>query len=195
MELEMHHPDQTRRSLLKVLATGACVAAASPVAAQEDQPGSSDRPKKGDLLVIAEGDRAGQVIKSDDLKLGGPPVRAWPKDPATSVVRKGSRLNEVLVIRLNPDELDDDTRARSADGIVAYSVICAHAGCPITGWVKAAESDQKVLKCFCHNSEYDPRHNADVVFGPATRRLAALPLALTDGSLTVSAAFVGKVGV
>ncbi|WP_346283187.1 ubiquinol-cytochrome c reductase iron-sulfur subunit [Bradyrhizobium sp. BRP22] len=190
----MHHPDQTRRSLLKVLATGACVAATGPAAAQEDQPGSNDRPKKGDLLVLSEGERAGQVIKSDDLKLGGPPVRAWPKDPATSVVRKGSRLNEVLVIRLNPDELDDDTRARSADGIVAYSLICAHAGCPTTGWVKSAENDKNVFKCFCHNSEYDPRHGADVVFGPATRRLAALPLALTDGSLTVSAAFVGKVG-
>jgi Rieske Fe-S protein len=195
MELEMHRPDQTRRSLLKVLATGACVAASGHAAAQEEQPGSSDRPKQGDLLVLAGGERAGQVIKPDDLKPGGPPLRAWPKDPGTSVVRKGSRLNEVLVVRLNPDELDDDTRERSADGIVAYSVICAHAGCPITGWVKAAQSDDKVFKCFCHNSEYDPRHGADVVFGPATRRLAALPLALTDGSLTVSAAFVGKVGV
>jgi Rieske Fe-S protein len=194
MELEMHHPDQTRRSLLKVLATGACVAAAGPAAAQEDKPGISDRPKKGDLLVLSEGARAGEVIKSDDLKLGGPPVRAWPKDPATSVIRKGSRLNEVLVVRLNPDELDDDTRARAADGIVAYSLVCAHAGCPTTGWVKAAESDKTVFKCFCHNSEYDPRHGAEVVFGPATRRLAALPLALTDGSLTVSATFVGKVG-
>ena len=32
------------------------------------------------------------------------------------------------------------------------------------------------------------------VFGPAPRRLAALPLVIADGSLTVAAPFVGKVG-
>ena len=53
------------------------------------------------------------MIKPQDLKLGGPPVRAWPKDPNTSVVRNGSRLNEVLVIKLDPAELDDDTRSRA----------------------------------------------------------------------------------
>jgi rieske iron-sulfur protein len=26
--------------------------------------------------------------------------------------------------------------ARSADGILAYSALCAHAGCPVSGWVK-----------------------------------------------------------
>ncbi len=36
----------------------------------------------------------------------------------------------------------------------------------------------------CHNSEYDPRAGAQVVFGPAPRRLAALPLTLADGSLS-----------
>jgi rieske iron-sulfur protein len=187
--------DQTRRSLiLTALATAASVAASRPAAADEDQPGSDERPQKADVLVFSEGEHAGEVITPQDLKLGGPPVHAWPKDPKTSVIRKGSRLNEVLVIRLDPAELDDDTRARAADGIVAYSAICAHAGCPVTAWVKEAEGDQDVFKCVCHNSEYDPRHSAEVVFGPAPRRLAALPLAIADGSLTVAAAFVGKVG-
>ena len=35
---------------------------------------------------------------------------------------------------------------------------------------------------------------AQVVFGPAPRRLAALPLALADGSLSVAGNFMGKVG-
>jgi rieske iron-sulfur protein len=103
-------------------------------------------------------------------------------------------LNEVLIMRLDPAELDDETRAHSADGIVAYSAICSHAGCPVTAWVKGAAGDHDVFKCVCHNSEYDPRHSAEVVFGPAPRRLAALPLAIADGSLTVAAAFAGKVG-
>jgi rieske iron-sulfur protein len=187
--------DPTRRTvILTALATAAGAAACTPAAADEDQPGSDERPQKADVLVFAEGEHAGEVITPQDLKLGGPPVRAWPKDPKTSVIRKGSRLNEVLIIRLDPGELDDETRARFADGVVAYSDTCTHAGCPISAWVKAATGDKNVFKCFCHNSEFDPRQSAQVVFGPAPRRLAALPLSTTDGSLTIAATFVGKVG-
>ncbi len=166
--------DPTRRTLLlTALATGAYMASSGSAAAEEDQPGSDERPQKADALVFSEGEHAGEVIKPQDLKLGGPPVHAWPRDPKTSVVRKGSRLNELLVVRLDPVELDDETRSRAADGIVAYSAICSHAGCPVTGWLKGAAGDNDVLKCFCHNSEFDPRHGAEVVFGPASRRLAA----------------------
>ena len=187
--------DQTRRTLiLTALATAAHVAAATPAAADDDQPGSSERPQKSDVLVFSEGEHAGEVIKPQDLKAGGPPVRAWPKDPRTSVVRKGSRLNEVLVVKLDPAELDEETRSRAAGGVVAYSAICVHTGCPITAWVKAAGGDKDVFKCVCHNSEYDPRQSAQVIFGPAPRRLPALPLAAEDGPLTVAATFVGKVG-
>jgi rieske iron-sulfur protein len=187
--------DQTRRTIiLTALATAVHAAAPRSAAAEEDAPGSDLRPQKADVLVFAEGDHAGEAIKPEDLKPGGPFVRAWPKDPKTSVIRKGSRLNEVVVVKLDPAELDDSTRPRSADGIVAYSVICSHAGCPITAWGKEAQGDKDVLKCVCHNSEFDPRQSAQVVFGPAPRRLAALPLAVADGTLTVVGTFIGKVG-
>ncbi|MBR0933053.1 ubiquinol-cytochrome c reductase iron-sulfur subunit [Bradyrhizobium jicamae] len=187
--------DPTRRVLLLTALAGcACLVAAEPAAADDAQPGSSERPQKADVLVRAEGDKAGEVIKADDLTLGGPPLRAWPKDPKTSVIRNGSRLNEVVLVKLDPKEFDDDTRARAPDGIVCYSVICSHAGCPITAWVKEEQGDKNVLKCLCHNSEYDPRQNAQVVFGPAPRRLAALPLDVADGAISVAAGFIGKVG-
>lgn len=184
--------DQTRRTL--ILAALAGMAACTSAIADEDQPGSDERPQKGDVLVFSEGEHASEIIKPQDLKLGGPPVRAWPKDPTTSVIRKGSRLNEILLVRLDPAELDDETRARFADGFVAYSAICTHAGCPVTAWVKETTGDKDVFKCFCHNSEYDPRQSAQVVFGPAPRRLAALPLARTGNSFTVAGTFVGKIG-
>jgi rieske iron-sulfur protein len=187
---------QTRRSLIvTALAAGTCLATGRCAGAEEGQPGSDERPQTGDLLVVSEGPQSGQVIKPSDLKPGGPPLHAWPKDSRTSVVRDGSRLNEVLIIKLDPAELDDDTRARFPDGIVAYSAICTHAGCPVTAWVKGEGSDRNVLKCMCHNSEYDPRTSARVVFGPAPRRLAALPLAISGDSLAVAAPFAGKVGV
>lgn len=187
--------DPTRRALiLTAVATGACLASSRSLIAEEDEPGSNERPQKADVLVFSEGDRAGEVITPQDLKAGGPPVRAWPKDPNTSVVRKGSRLNEVLVVKLDPAELDEETRSRAAGGVVAYSAICVHTGCPITAWMKAASGDKDVFKCVCHNSEFDPRQSAQVVFGPAPRRLPALPLAADDGPLTVAATFIGKVG-
>lgn len=188
--------DQTRRTIiLTAIATAAHIAVSeSAAAADEGPPGSDERPNKADVLVFSEGDREGEIIKPQDLQLGGPPVRAWPKDPKTSVIRSGSRLNEVVVVRLDPAELDDETRARATDGIVAYSGICTHAGCPVTGWVPGDVGDKVVLKCFCHNSEFDPRQGGQVGFGPAPRRLAALSLAAADGSLTVTAPFAGKVG-
>ena len=190
----MQCPKQTRRSLLlTTLATGVFLAGRF-AAAEEDQPGSDERPQKGDLLVLSEAEHEGKIIKAGDLKLGEAPLHAWPKDPKTSVIRKGSRLNEILVIRLDPGEMDEETRSRSADGIVAYSAICTHTGCSVTGWLKSETGDKDVLKCFCHNSEFNPREGAHVVFGPAPRRLPALPLAIAGGSLTIAATFVGKVG-
>jgi Rieske Fe-S protein len=195
-ETEHSAAHQTRRALLATALAGcACLAASRTAGADEDQPGSDERPQKDDLLVISDGPQAGQVIKPSELKQGGPPVRAWPKDPKTSVARSGSRLNEIIIIKLDPTELDDDTRARAVEGIVAYSAICSHAGCPVSEWVKGEGNGKTVLKCPCHNSEYDPRTDAQVVFGPAPRRLAALPLAVSGDSLTVAAPFVGKVGV
>ncbi|MET4801398.1 Rieske 2Fe-2S domain-containing protein [Bradyrhizobium sp. LB11.1] len=187
--------EQTRRTLLLgALATTACLGCSAQTRAGEDPPGSDERPQKGDLLVFSEGDKEGKLIAAADLPAGGPPVHAWPQDPKTSVVRSASRLNAILIIRLDPAELDEQTRARAVDGIIAYSAICAHAGCPVTAWVKSDVGDKEVFKCVCHNSEYDPRSGAQVVFGPAPRRLAALPLALADGSLSVAGGFIGKVG-
>lgn len=188
-------PEPTRRTLLiGALASTACLSCPARAHADEDPPGADERPQKGDLLVFSEGDREGKQITVADLPAGGPPVHAWPKDPTTQVIRSASRLNEILIIRLDPAELDEQTRARAVDGIVAYSAICAHAGCPVTAWVKSDAGDKEVFKCVCHNSEYDPRAGAQVVFGPAPRRLAALPLALADGSLSVAGKFIGKVG-
>ncbi|MCK1737872.1 Rieske 2Fe-2S domain-containing protein [Bradyrhizobium sp. 138] len=187
--------EQTRRTvLLGAIATTACLGCSAHARAGEDPPGSDERPQNGDVLVFSEGDKEGKLITAADLTAGGPPVHAWPKDPKTSVVRSASRLNEILIIRLDPAELDEKTKARAIDGIIAYSAICSHAGCPVTAWVKSDVGDKEVLKCMCHNSEYDPRAGAQVVFGPAPRRLAALPLALADGSLSVAGNFIGKVG-
>jgi rieske iron-sulfur protein len=180
-----------RRALCAALVGGVGLSLLPPALAEDEKPGSEERPQPGDLFVFAEGDRAGETIGPGDVPEGGPPVQAWPMDPQTQVVRDGSRLNQVLLLQLDPAKLDDDTRPRSANGIVAYSAICSHAGCPVTGWVEAEGT--QVLKCFCHNSEYDPHQGARVVFGPAPRHLAALPVTIVDGTLVAAGKFIGRV--
>src|SRR6266568_4121910 len=180
-----------RRAVCAALVGGVGLSLLRPAVAEDDKPGSEERPQPGDLFVFAEGDREGQLIAPGDVPDGGPQIPAWPMDPKTRVVRDGSRLNQVLLLRLDPGQLDDDTRSRSADGIVAYSAICSHAGCPVTGWVEA--DGIHVLKCFCHNTEYDPRQGARVTFGPAPRQLAALPVNIVDGALVAAGKFIGSV--
>ena len=117
-------------------------------------------------------------LAPDSIPLGAEQVMAWPMDPAGSVVRDGSRLNKVLLLRLDPAVLNAQTAQRAADGVVAYSAICPHTGCEVVSW----SADRQILECPCHNSEYDPKAGARVIAGPSPRGLAALPLALWTAS-------------
>ena len=147
-------------------------------------------PQENDALAFAYGDRAGQVIAPADVVLGAKQLLAYPLNPATQRMRDGSRLNQLVVVRLDFGKLAAETRARAADGVVAYSGVCTHTGCDVTDWF----ADVQRFKCPCHESEFDPGDGARVVGGPAPWQLAALPLKIVDGALVVAAAFVGRVG-
>jgi Rieske Fe-S protein len=88
-----------------------------------------------------------------------------------------------------PEKPTDETRARAADGVVAYSGVCTHTAAT-SGLVRRLAA----LKCPCHESEFDPGDGARVVGGPAPLPLAALPLKLVDGALVVAGPFEGRVG-
>jgi rieske iron-sulfur protein len=148
------------------------------------------RPQPGDRLVFTSGDRREQIIRPVDLTMGAPPTLAYPMDPASRSIRDGSRANMILLVRLDPNELAEADRSRAAGGIVAFSAICTHFGCPVTG----LDQTGKNLACKCHGSIFDPRNNAEVVGGPAPRRLAAIPVKLEDGEISVAGGFSGAVG-
>jgi Rieske Fe-S protein len=147
------------------------------------------RPQVGDHLVFLDEPKAGAPAHVDDLELGGPQVQAYPADPK-GLVRDGSRLNLVILARVGNDGLSDETRARSADGVVAYSGVCTHQGCPVNMW----SPDRKAFVCSCHGSIYNPKDGAEVLFGPAPRHLAALPLKSDNGLLIVAGGFTSRVG-
>jgi Rieske Fe-S protein len=148
------------------------------------------RPQAGDVLTYALGDRKGEIITVADLELGGPQALAWPMDPQSKAIRDGSRLNQVLVIRMKHEDLSPETRTDSVDGVVAYSAVCTHQGCDVSQW----KAENKTLLCVCHRSEFDPKDKATVTFGPAPRRLPMLPVKLVEGQLQVAGGFRGKPG-
>jgi Rieske Fe-S protein len=115
---------------------------------------------------------------------------AWAMDPADQTVRSGSRLNQVLLLKFDPQQLAADTRARAAEGVVAYTSICPHTGCDVDDWL----ADQQHLSCQCHFSTFDPKDDGKVVEGPAPRMLPALPLKVVDGKLVVAKPFTTPVG-
>jgi rieske iron-sulfur protein len=180
----------TRRSFLSVVSLVsldvAVRAIASPALAQPE----NERPKEGDLLVSIDSESP-IPLQPKDIPIGGPPMVAWAMDQVGNLVRKGSRLNKVLLLRLDPATLVGATQDRAADGVVAYSAICPHAGCEVDAWV----DDQKILECSCHYSRYNPRNGAAVLDGPAPRALPALPLKIVDGNLAVAKPFTARVGV
>jgi Rieske Fe-S protein len=149
-----------------------------------------ERPKEGDLLVNVTATANPEPLKPDDLPLDAKQTLAWPIDPETKTVRNGSRLNKVLLLRLDPEGFDPETKERAADGVVGYSAICPHTGCDVTNW----HPDRQLLECPCHYSIYDPKEAAKVVSGPAPRRLPALPLKIADGKLAVAKPFIGRPG-
>jgi rieske iron-sulfur protein len=179
-----------RRAVLRgalSVALGVCLLDRLSVYADDPR---SARPREGDQFVFAFGEREGQLITPEHLAVGGPQQLAYPIDPVAKVIRNGSFLNQVTLIRLDPAQLTEETRALAAAGVVAYSAVCTHQGCPVSMW----HAESKNLFCACHGSQFDPRDRARVIDGPATRRLPMLPLKMMAGVVTAAGGFRGRVG-
>lgn len=181
---------EQRRNLLKAAAAGG-VAMVLPQAAQAQGNPKELRPQEGDRFVRGDGDKRGAVVKLDDLKPGAPPVTVYPQDAKTGTVRDGSRLNQVLMVRLDEAQLKNDTRSRAAQGVVAYSAVCTHTGCDGLSWA----AEKMWFKCPCHETEFDASDGARVVSGPAPRRLPAVPLKIVDGFVVAAGTFTSRAGV
>jgi Rieske Fe-S protein len=179
--------DQTTRR--NILALGALIGSGFAFgSARVLAEAADERPKEGDRLVAIG---AAEPVALSPSDIPASQVLAWPMEPGSNLVRSGSRLNKILLVRLDPATLVGPTQERAADGVVAYSAICPHAGCEVEGWV----AEQRILECPCHNSRYDPSNAAAIVEGPSTRALAALPLKIIDGKLAIAQPFIGRVGI
>lgn len=180
-----------RRALIKGGLTAGAGLALAPgaVHAQDDADPKSLRPREGDF-IIRDGDATATPLTPDDIKLHTDQTFAWSMDPAGNVVRDGSGLNALILLRFEPSELSEETLARSAEGIVAYTQICPHNGCGVGDWI----ADQRVVQCGCHFTIFDPKDSGKILDGPAPRPLPALPVKVLDGKLVVAGNYSAPVG-
>lgn len=148
-----------------------------------------DGPQIGDWLVALDAEKP-VPLTSADLQPDAKQTFALPRDPVGARTRDGSRLNRILLIKLDPASMDEATRKRAADGVLAYSGVCTHQGCDVSSW----RAQEKTLLCFCHFSQFQPAKSAMVVAGPAPRGLPYLPLRIDGGRLVVAGPFSATPG-
>jgi ubiquinol-cytochrome c reductase iron-sulfur subunit len=99
----------------------------------------------------------------------------------------------VLLMRLKPEDLKEDPAKKdwSYEGIVAYSKVCTHVGCPVALY----EQQTHHLLCPCHQSTFDVTEHCKVIFGPAARPLPQLPITVdSEGYLIAQSGFHEPVG-
>jgi ubiquinol-cytochrome c reductase iron-sulfur subunit len=148
-------------------------------------------------------DVVGTPIKPGDLQIGdlvnAEPALLFEVDEDGEPVLEGvvkqitKSKGAVVLVRMDPDE-NKPAEGRDGwdvDGILCYSKICTHVGCPISLYEKKTHH----LLCPCHQSTFDLADAAKVVFGPAARALPQLPLAVDDeGYLVAQSDFKEPVG-
>jgi ubiquinol-cytochrome c reductase iron-sulfur subunit len=145
--------------------------------------------RKGTRLTT---DPLGRPVKASDVTIGsvfhiipeGLEKTAHPLDEKAKAV--------VLLLRLDPRDIKSEQgEGWSYDGILAFSKICTHVGCPVALY----EQQTHHLLCPCHQSTFDVADGAKVVFGPAKRPLPQLPITVDDeGYLVAQSDFHQPVG-
>lgn len=98
----------------------------------------------------------------------------------------------LMIVRLQPDNIKDKRELEwSHEGIVAYSKICTHVGCPISLY----EQQTHHVLCPCHQSTFDLADGARVIFGPAGHALPQLRIGVNaEGYLEALGDFDEPVG-
>lgn len=174
-------PDLDRRSVVVGGSALLAVAAGLPAGAATQKPERMPL-QPGDRIQLIQGSLKDQSVRAEMLEIDAPPIEAFPLDPVSGALRRGNRLNRLLVLRLDPAEMDEPTRARCADGILVYSAICTHRGCTVNSWM----AEQRMLRCHCHLSEFAALSEGSVKSGPARRQLPMVPLGLDNEGFVVA---------
>ncbi|MEU8249435.1 Rieske 2Fe-2S domain-containing protein [Nonomuraea sp. NPDC048916] len=131
------------------------------------------------LRLLVEG--TGQPIRAADFNSPGGILSVVPEgyEHDLNALAKAT----LILIKFRPDEIKSGTnRNWTHDGIVAYSKICTHVGCPAALY----EQTTHHILCPCHQSTFDAADGAKVIFGPAARPLPQLPISVDDQGFLIA---------
>lgn len=132
-------------------------------------------------------DKDGRRIRADDV-VAGTTLTVFPEG------RTRADDAQAMLVRVDSADiprLSGDTRDGSVDGLLAFSKLCTHAGCPVGLY----EQTSRQLVCPCHLSVFDVLDGARATSGPAVRPLPQLPLDVDDdGYVVATGDFRGQVG-
>ena len=152
--------------------------------------------KQGMRLVI---DPSGTPIRASDVTQGSV-IHVMPEGyagahtedgPSDQEIMTAKATSSVLLVKMNPADIKSaKQRDWGVDGIVAYSKICTHVGCPVALY----ERQTHHLLCPCHQSTFDMTNDCEVIFGPAKRPLPQLRITVEDGYLVAADGFAEPVG-
>jgi len=145
-------------------------------------------PIKADEVEINQLINAEPAIFFDETQYGG----TGAEYEGTELLVEKTKA-AVIVVRMPPEDItpDESKKDWGYQGILCYSKICTHVGCPISLW----EAQTHQLLCPCHQSTFDLADNGKVVFGPAGRPLPQLPIMVDDeGYLIAASGFQEPVG-
>ena len=162
-----------RKLLVRALAAAAGalgIAALFPIRSLGPRPGSSlsrTSWRPGSRLVTDEG----RPVRLSEIEIGSL-ATVFPEGHA------GSADAQTVLVRVAESELEpaEGRETWSPSGLLAYSKVCTHAGCPVGLY----QADTHQLLCPCHQSAFDVLDRARPTFGPATRALPQLPLVVDD---------------
>lgn len=188
-----------RRTLIRRSLIGALVVAPLPaVVMLRDLAPAADPVALLNKTMWAKGvrlsrDPDGTPIKASDVTIGSV-FHVIPDNLGDAESRLDEKAKAaVILMRLDPQDLhvSEERKDWNYQGIVAYSKICTHVGCPVA----LAEQHTHHLLCPCHQSQFDISHEAKVIFGPAKRPLPQLPITVDDeGYLIAQSDFTEPVG-
>ena len=137
----------------------------------------------------------GQPIKPQDLAIGTL-VSASPEDLDKVQEIEGNQnaraKASIILVRMRPEEIrSQQGKGWDYQGILAFSKICTHVGCPIALYQQRTHA----LLCPCHQSTFDLADSGKVIFGPAAREMPQLPITVdSTGQMRANGSFDQAVG-
>ncbi|MER5180906.1 Rieske 2Fe-2S domain-containing protein [Streptomyces sp. NPDC002896] len=131
--------------------------------------------KKGKLLI---NQNTNEPMRPSDIAVGSltfaqpEGLEEHDHDYQTQIAKAA-----LMLVRIQPDNIKSkQTLEWSHQGILAYSKICTHVGCPISLY----EQQTHHVLCPCHQSTFDLSDGGQVIFGPAGHPLPQLRIGVND---------------